>query len=416
MRLGQAWRTMFVCGLAGAGVAVVATAGPLTPPAGSVAPTYKTLTEVEPRIAVQSLAGAPPYFITQPGSYYLTGNVSAVAGQRGIYINADNVTLDLNGFAMIGNLNSDDAVYFNGRRNVTVRNGVIRDWVKEGIDGFGSNNVRLENITVDNCPNGFGVIVGDGARIVNSSVSRAAAGFITGSKATLVNCTAEANTGTGFSTGLSANLQTCTADGNTGDGFVTGAGTDATSCIARANGGHGFSFDGWAGLNSSVSVGNTGSGIRVIAPGGGGTNGASILNCTVSANAGAGVEHYGAGATIRGCTVSRNTFGAASLGSLCHVVDNNFQENGTTVGDPPPAYQIYVAGAGTRIDNNHFSSGSGISALWLNGIDNLVTRNTFVGPGGVLVGGSNANNEIALVANSPGQNFTNTNAWANFKY
>lgn len=58
-----------------------AEAGDLNPPAGPVSPTHKTLTEIEPRTAI-SMANTPGdadslFKITQPGSYYLTGNITA---------------------------------------------------------------------------------------------------------------------------------------------------------------------------------------------------------------------------------------------------------------------------------------------------------------------------------------------------
>ena len=91
--------TASTCALvASAGLLV---AGSLNPPAGPVAPTYKTLSEVEPRIAVGP--GTTPgdaanlYRITQPGSYYLTANI--ITGPRtGVWIDSSGVTLDLNGF------------------------------------------------------------------------------------------------------------------------------------------------------------------------------------------------------------------------------------------------------------------------------------------------------------------------------
>src|SRR4051794_212724 len=39
--------------------------------------------------------------ISQPGSYYLTNNITGDPGKNGISVQADNVTLDLNGFALI---------------------------------------------------------------------------------------------------------------------------------------------------------------------------------------------------------------------------------------------------------------------------------------------------------------------------
>jgi len=47
-------------------------------------------------------AGGFPYVITQPGSYKLTGNLVVPADTYGIKIEANNVTLDLNGFGIGG--------------------------------------------------------------------------------------------------------------------------------------------------------------------------------------------------------------------------------------------------------------------------------------------------------------------------
>ena len=71
--------------------------GSLTPP-GAPAPTMKTLQQVEPRVPI-STAGAT---ITQSGSYYLTCNLVGASGVNGINVNADNVTIDLNGFVLDG--------------------------------------------------------------------------------------------------------------------------------------------------------------------------------------------------------------------------------------------------------------------------------------------------------------------------
>jgi len=68
-----------------------------------------------------------PVTITRPGSYRLTSNLrspSAVA----IQIDADGVTLDLNGFAIIGTYVFEDspgAISGNNRRHVRIHNGTI---------------------------------------------------------------------------------------------------------------------------------------------------------------------------------------------------------------------------------------------------------------------------------------------------
>src|SRR5205085_8172012 len=47
-------------------------------------------------------AGGFPYTITQPGSYKLSSNLIVPLGKDGIDINAANVTVDLNGFSIMG--------------------------------------------------------------------------------------------------------------------------------------------------------------------------------------------------------------------------------------------------------------------------------------------------------------------------
>src|SRR6266704_1661663 len=78
--------------------------GSLTPPSGPPAPTMKTLQQIEPRTDVLTLSGNAQSVvtITNPGSYYLTTNLVGVAGKHGIAIASDNVTLDLNGFSLLG--------------------------------------------------------------------------------------------------------------------------------------------------------------------------------------------------------------------------------------------------------------------------------------------------------------------------
>lgn len=70
--------------------ATAATAGPLSPPSGPVTSTSKPLAEVEPRIAVNSTntpgSATALHVISQPGSYYLPGNLAGDSGKDGILI------------------------------------------------------------------------------------------------------------------------------------------------------------------------------------------------------------------------------------------------------------------------------------------------------------------------------------------
>ena len=92
----------------------------------------KTLDQIEARTPIpKGLASFDPdphYTITQPGSYYLTGNVEVGPG-HGILINSSNVTLDLNGFALISKTNSPAvgrAIYLGANvAGIIIKNGTI---------------------------------------------------------------------------------------------------------------------------------------------------------------------------------------------------------------------------------------------------------------------------------------------------
>lgn len=87
-------------------VALGAAGGPINPPAGPVTPSFKTLTDVEPRTAITAAntpGDAVTHFrITKSGSYYLTDNITLASGQRGITVDGVRATIDLNGFTISG--------------------------------------------------------------------------------------------------------------------------------------------------------------------------------------------------------------------------------------------------------------------------------------------------------------------------
>jgi hypothetical protein len=79
-----------------------------------------------------SRAPAPPFEIDTPGSYCLIGD--RLCAQDGIRINADDVTIDFMGFTLTGpDSGSSVGIVMDGRRNVEIRGGTIRDFGARGI-------------------------------------------------------------------------------------------------------------------------------------------------------------------------------------------------------------------------------------------------------------------------------------------
>jgi len=106
-----------------------------------------------------------PIVICQPGSYRLSGNLS-VPGD-GIFITADNTTVDLNGFAIVGagpNANGGAfSVGITGSGSFgTISNGTIRGFTF-GIELFGFDGrarLTVRNLTILDVNNGIDIAAG----------------------------------------------------------------------------------------------------------------------------------------------------------------------------------------------------------------------------------------------------------------
>ena len=96
-------------------------------PTAAPGPTMKTLAEIEPGTPISSV----PYTIAESGSYYLSANAQTTSSMfNGITIWADNVTLDLKGFSLIGDGTTGlhGVVIEGDYTNITIRNGTITNW------------------------------------------------------------------------------------------------------------------------------------------------------------------------------------------------------------------------------------------------------------------------------------------------
>lgn len=220
MRTGTTTRVVMSIAILAA--ATLAFAGNLNPPLGPITGTFKTLTEVEPRTPIESLSGAAnaTYVIPQPGSYYLTKDLTGEVGKHGILIQSDNVTVDLNGFSLIGVAGADAGITATTNyTGLTIRNGTISGW------GFGGVQLGLCNASQ---------VIGVNA-IDNTQI-----GIHMGTGCAVIACTARTNTDRGISAGRGSTISQCSAAENAGDGFWAGPGVTLLNCGAYANTGHGF--------------------------------------------------------------------------------------------------------------------------------------------------------------------------------
>ena len=246
------------------GIVLWANAGDLNPPAGPVSSTMKTLTQVEPRTAVETLPGSATalYVISQPGSYYLTSNITGVSGKNGIIITADNVTLDLNGFALLGVSGTLSGVQGSFVKGIAITKGTVTGW---GNDGLELSNSVLTSIvsSIRSTHNGrYGFSVGSGYRIVECVASFNASGGFTGASGNgFIGCTAH-NNPVGFTAVENNLLIDCIAAGNQGNGIYVRGGSIVNRCTASENTGTGITTYEDCIVSNCSSMENTGDGIN----------------------------------------------------------------------------------------------------------------------------------------------------------
>jgi parallel beta-helix repeat protein len=251
-------------------IAAAVLAGPLNPPAGPVASTYKTLSDVEPRIAINSVntpGDAVCLFkITQPGSYYVTGNITGAAGKRGIEISSSGVSLDLMGFDLVGVPGSLQGIAVISAPtilfNVSVRNGSIRSWGSNGvdlIDASGSPTYTAQQSELRDLRatgnGGFGLRCGDLGSIKNCYSSlNTTYGIIGGFTAEVSHCTAVRNTSDGITGCAEGMISDCEASDNQGRGiYVPNGRCTITGCTVLRSGTDGI-FTAQGGVISNCDV------------------------------------------------------------------------------------------------------------------------------------------------------------------
>jgi hypothetical protein len=163
-------------------------AGPLDPGG----PPSSTLPQVEPRNPIPPVGwdGTFPITINQPGSYFLTRNLTATGATNGIEVDAENVAIDLNGFTLDGA--AIGALGVVAAENFTLTNGTVRRWLL-GITASAGGRYHDLHIT----ENGSGVELFTGAILEHCVVRENATGVTLLPAAiagTIANCEFSGNT------------------------------------------------------------------------------------------------------------------------------------------------------------------------------------------------------------------------------
>jgi parallel beta-helix repeat protein len=344
-------------------------AGPLDPPAGPVTSTYKTLAEVEPRIAINATntpGDANSVFkISQPGSYYLTGNITGEVGKHGIKIVASGVTLDLNGFDLVGVTGSLDGVSVTASSltNIAVVNGSVRNWGLEGVDlaAFSPANCRVEGVHASECI-GAGIVTGIGAKVTNCTASNNInRGISTGNGSTVLNCTAYSNNGDGIQALNGSTVSNCSAYQNGADGIFSSSGGTISNCSAFDNGSDGILAGNGCTVSNCSADENSSHGIAA-------GNGSMVSNCSVSTNSGIGIFLYDAigsssGSTVSGCTVSKNAIAGVTVQGRSLILNSTI--SATTAGPG-----VTSDNQGLRIEGSTLNGNSTFGVL-VNTFDNI---------------------------------------------
>ena len=258
----------------------------LNPPGAPADGVFKTLNQVEPRTPING-TNTPGdsdsiFHINKSGSYYLTAGVAGVSGKSGIKVSADNVTIDLNGFAVVGVAGSHGGIIARPSggnvSNLWVKNGAVGSWGQGGVD---TKLAIASKVTDIYCYSntGVGIALGIGGLVercvaydnkVTPAGSEAAircdgnirscyamfnkkAGFKT-FDGTITNCVSYLNDKQGFIS-VNATVTNCTATRNKGDGFSALSGSIIFKCTATGNGDSG---DG-----AGIHVNTSGTGVRI---------------------------------------------------------------------------------------------------------------------------------------------------------
>lgn len=348
----------------------------------------KTIDEVEPRTVVNA-ASTPgdatnSFILGAPGSYYLTGNVVGSRGRHGVSVRANGVTLDLNGFALLGEGTGtargiDVPVPCSG---LALRNGTVTGWAGGGVMAAAAE-LHAEDLRLTGNTGAVGLTAGNGSTVQGCVASANGTGFSMFDRTSILESMATVNTQTGIMATSYVSILDCTSSRNGWSGITTESSCVIARCSVTRNLPDGY-------------------GIRA-------GDGCTVTDCTSARNGVDGIV-VGAGSSVHRCTaIGNGTRGIRAVGGGCHIGGNtsNGNDNGIVLESAPGA-------PGGRLEGNACSANRS-TAYIVNSLRNVVVRNTASanGAGFHIVAGNVAGPVLDL---AKGGSLTAASDWANIEH
>ncbi len=296
----------------------------------------RPLDEVEPRVSVQSLpsSGTATHVIAEPGSYHLVGNISGEPGKDGIRISSGNVTLDLGGFSLTGQVGSGHGIFVEPTlQHISIHGGTVTLWDGSGISADNVRGVRIHGLTARR-NGGHGIQVNDNGLVADCIASENGShGFSLGGNTVLTRGIAEGNTDDGVRAGSGCRIANCTVRINMGDGIVADEASLITGCISRDNRGDGIEVTDLCQVSGNLCINNDfendgeGSGVHAV----GDDNRIDGNSCVGNA---VGTLVEGEGNLVVRNSARANSGGDFSVPAGTNTVGATLTGPGTVTGDP----------------------------------------------------------------------------------
>ncbi len=322
------------------------------------------------KIAISQL----PFTISQPGSYIVTQNLT---GSNGITIQASNVSIDLNFFAVTGNTgNNASGITITGNRTgIVIYNGYINGWGEDGISAASATS-----------------FIGMNLQLLNNEGD----GLICGDACTLENCHALNNGLDGLDTGNQGKVNHCIATSNLDTGIECENRCEVNLCVSTANGDQGIITGAESRVSNTTAFQNAHYGIRA-------GNHNQIHDCLASGNGFSGFYISNAGYAFGNLSKINNQHGFEAGQDV--VLKDNAADSNTGNG-------FYSAFNGGKLDNNNSSDNA--IGYEITGSDWLIVKNTATGNlvNAFSIGGAN---KLATIITAANLN-TNTNPYANISF